>query len=83
MSMVRIESSLPGIGMFTRSGSPSVSTRQTVGMPSDFASRSAFFSRLVSTTTSAPGSLVIVRTPPRLRWIFLRSRISCDSIFFE
>ena len=32
---------------------------------------------------TAPGRRVIWRTPPRLRWIFLRSRRSCDSIFFE
>jgi hypothetical protein len=40
-SIDRIESSLPGIGISTMSGSPSVSIRQTVGMPSDRASRRA------------------------------------------
>ena len=65
------------------SGSQLVSTTATTGMPSLRASFTALISRVTSITTSAPGSLVMLRMPSRLRRIFVRSRVSWLSIFLE
>ena len=56
----RIASSLPAIGTVIRSGSALVSTIATTGMPSLFASVTAIFSFLESTTNSSAGQAVHV-----------------------
>ena len=67
-------SSLAGITMSQTSGSPSVSTMPTTGMPMRRASRTALASVFGSTTTSAPGSRNMSRMPWRLRQILRFSR---------
>ena len=54
--IARIESSLPGIGKSTGSGSALESTIAITGMRRRLASATAFFSRTTSTTNTAEGS---------------------------
>jgi hypothetical protein len=80
--MTRMASSLPGIGMSTELGSPSVSMSAMTLMPDLRASATAFFSRRGSAMISAAGSFYMFRSPSRLRFSFRFSRITIDFSFF-
>src|ERR1019366_2151173 len=79
-STERIASSLPAIGTVIRSGSELVSQMAIIGMPSLFASSTAIFSFLASTTKRRPGTRDIFLMPERFfaslsRW---RAIMSCS-----
>ena len=80
-SIERIASSLPGIPIFTSSGSQLVSKIAITGIPSFLASVTARCSLLVSTTQIALGVRVMFLIPPRLRFSLSRSRRNNSNSF--
>ena len=78
---LRMASSLPGIGYWTRSGSQLVSTTATMGMPILLASDTAMCSFLISIMKTASGRRYMSRMPPRLRSSFSSSLVSISASF--
>ena len=76
------ESSLPGIGYSTKSGSEFVSTNATIGIFNFLASANAKCSRFISTTNNAPGFLSIFEIPVRFFSNLKSSLLIVETSFF-
>ena len=78
---LRMASSFPGIGYWTRSGSQLVSTTAMIGIPILLASETAMCSFLMSMMNTASGSRDMSRIPPRLRSSFSSSLVRMSASF--